>query len=42
MKGIIAKINRARPMVAVKRENGDYSIFENLEGEDVGVGDQVE
>jgi hypothetical protein len=29
-------------MVAVKTENGDYSIFENIGGEDINVGDQVE
>lgn len=42
MNGVIAKINPHRRMVGVKTENGDYSIFELLSGDELNVGDHVE
>lgn len=42
MKGVITNINSQRGMVAIKTENGDYSIFELLSNDKVVIGDQVE
>lgn len=41
MKGVITNINQRRGMVAVKTENGDYSIFELLGSDEINVGDHV-
>lgn len=42
MNGVIAKINPHRGMVGVKTENGDFSVFELLSGDEVNIGDHVE
>ena len=41
MKGTIFQINPRRGMVAIETENGDYSVFENINGEEFDVGDKV-
>jgi hypothetical protein len=41
MKGTIYKINKPRGMVAVRTEDGDFSIFELLGADPIETGDQV-
>jgi len=42
MKGTIYEINHNRSMVAVRTEEGDFSIFELISGDIVEVGDEVQ
>lgn len=41
MRGTISAINHNRGMVAVKTEDGDFSVFELLGGDSVELGDEV-
>ncbi|MGH2568658.1 MAG: hypothetical protein ACRDGA_09980 [Bacteroidota bacterium] len=41
MKGSIYKINRARQMIAVKTEDGSFSVFENINEADFELGDKI-
>ena len=41
MRGAIHGLNPGRGMVAIKTENGDFSVFENLNDSEFEVGDEV-
>lgn len=41
MRGTIHAVNPAKGMVAIKTENGDFSVFENLGSHEFEIGDKV-
>ena len=41
MSGQVYEINESRGMVAIRTENGDFSVFELLGGDPVEIGDEV-
>ena len=41
MTGIVCEINQRRGMVAVRTEQGDFSVFELLSADPVEIGDEV-
>ncbi len=41
MRGTIHALNPQRGMVAIKTESADFSVFENLNGDDFEIGDEV-